>query len=497
MRIVQRTRNYPDLRELAIVASLACLTVLIAFAAQGYGWLWATVAFVLVPSLLVIFPAVITQIGRLLAAARDQVSWWHVLWVLLFLSDLTFRIRTAGDIERDAVDSWAAYRISLVSIAGAILLFRLGLRGAGWIGSLFRGLVGALALYALICAISTVWSVYPAWTFYKSFEYMVDVAFLAAILVSAKSEREWRALFNWNYALQVILVGSAWLGALIWPQEAFTHSRGIFTAQLTGVLPMVPSNGLGEMGAILAVVSLGRLAGRTEKTASARVMLVLLFVTGLATTILSQTRSAALGLFVGSVLVLFFARRKKLLLALVLTGLFLFALTSVGSLGEEFLRRGQTDEQVQGLSGRVGYWTFGWQQYLKHPFTGLGAYTARFTVLDKLGEGETSSIHNSYMEVLIGVGPIGLVPLLVALFGTWRIAIRFLRSMASVAIDHPLAVDCIGLLAVITVRSFFTIEMIWHPPLLFMVVLGYAEFLRRQDLQPRTLRYRQAVDGNV
>jgi hypothetical protein len=34
-------------------------------------------------------------------------------------------------------------------------------------------------------------------------------------------------------------------------------------------------------------------------------------------------------------------------------------------------------------------------------------------------------------------------------------------------------------LSVITVHSFFNDELIWHAPLYFLIVLGYAELLRR------------------
>ena len=42
-----------------------------------------------------------------------------------------------------------------------------------------------------------------------------------------------------------------------------------------------------------------------------------------------------------------------------------------------------------------------------------------------------------------------------------------------------LQVEAIGILAVLSVRSMFTVELIWHPPLNFLLVLGFAEYLRR------------------
>jgi len=41
-------------------------------------------------------------------------------------------------------------------------------------------------------------------------------------------------------------------------------------------------------------------------------------------------------------------------------------------------------------------------------------------------------------------------------------------------------VEAIGILGVLTIRSFFNTEFVWHAPQYFLVILGYAEFLRRR-----------------
>jgi hypothetical protein len=35
-------------------------------------------------------------------------------------------------------------------------------------------------------------------------------------------------------------------------------------------------------------------------------------------------------------------------------------------------------------------------------------------------------------------------------------------------------------MGLLTLHSFFNVELIWHAPLLFFVVLGYSEMLRRR-----------------
>ena len=112
-------------------------------------------------------PFALGQGARNFSTLRKQLAWWHVLWLLVFLSGLVFRRRDLQDIREVPVDLWAAYRIALVSITAMVLLLRLTLRQTDWIRTLFRGLVGALAIYASVSIVSTLWSIYPAWTLYK------------------------------------------------------------------------------------------------------------------------------------------------------------------------------------------------------------------------------------------------------------------------------------------------------------------------------------------
>src|ERR1700674_1259473 len=59
-----------------------------------------------------------------LLVLRKQLTWWHALWLLLFLSGLVFRKRDAQAIKDAPVDFWAAYRIVLVSATAIVLLVR-------------------------------------------------------------------------------------------------------------------------------------------------------------------------------------------------------------------------------------------------------------------------------------------------------------------------------------------------------------------------------------
>lgn len=187
-----------------------------------------------------------------------QLKWWHYLWLLVFLSGLVFRIRDTHSIHQNPIDLWALYRMGIVGLVGFVLIVRLAMRKTDWLSSFFQGSVGLLAGYAIIAVLSTLWSIYPMWTFYKSLEYLIDVALIAAIIISARSIQDFKVFFDWTWLLMGLLLASAWLGILIWPDIALRKGVGILGIQLAGVIPALETNGVGELGAILGIVAFNR-----------------------------------------------------------------------------------------------------------------------------------------------------------------------------------------------------------------------------------------------
>jgi hypothetical protein len=101
-------------------------------------------------------------------------------------------------------------------------------------------------------------------------------------------------------------------------------------------------------------------------------------------------------------------------------------------------------------------------------------------VIGNLRNTNWSSILNTWLEVLIGTGLIGVMPLLGAFLGMWVMLLRSPPSGTDAcSVLQRLRIEGIGVLAILSVRSMFTVEFIWHPPLTFLLVLGYAEMLHR------------------
>jgi O-antigen ligase len=406
-----------------------------------------------------------------------QLRWWHILWLLMLLSGLVFRVRDTEAASENPLDLWGLYRVALMGIIGFVLLYRLARHRPDWARSLARGLIGLIAGYALLSIASAAWSVYPTWTLYKSTEFLIDVALITAIVASIRAPEEFATFFDWTWLLIALLVGTAWLGAVIWPNRAFIHGVGLLGIQLRGVLPAIDSNGLAELSAVLGIVFLTRFLFASGQKS----FYILGFLAAVSTLILAQGRSALAGFVVASCLALFATRRIGLIALCSPLILSLLALTPAAEVFWEFLLRGQQAEYFDSLSGRTDIWRLGWTLAQEQPLTGYGAYAGpRFAgAISPMGA-RASSMLSTWFEILLGLGFPGAVLVLGALLAVWVTLLRFVYKVKGKnVLMRRLALEALGVLTVISVRSIFTPNLIWHPPVSFLLVLGFAEFIRR------------------
>ena len=472
--------GFPDVLLLVTLASLGiCSTVLI----QHSGVSAVVLVVLLVPVVVLTSRALYLAAGRL-HALREQLAWWHGLWLVLLLSSLVFRIRDVQTIRDSPIDPWALYRMVLMAGVALVLGLRLVLRITDWTKPLVRGLVGVLAIHALIALASTLWSVYPAWTLYKSCEFLVDVVLLAAVLASVQSTVAFKSLFDWTWVLFGGLLATVWAGAVLAPGTAFVSGGDILPLRIRGVVPAMDQNSVGDLAAILAIAGLTRLVS-PNRGRDSHFFHAVFFVVSLATLAFSQTRAAIVGFLVAALLVLFFSRRFKTIAVPTLAVALILSLTSASNFLAVAWQRGDRPEELENFSGRYPIWEELWGRFEQSPWIGFGAYAGtRFTVLTAVGDTSLSSGLNAYLEVALGTGLLGLVPLLLVLAGTWWVLVRTVAKVRPWLLERQLAVEALGVLTVITVRSFFTVQFVWHPALEFLVILGYAEFLRRSRNLP-------------
>ena len=100
--------------------------------------------------------------------------------------------------------------------------------------------------------------------------------------------------------------------------------------------------------------------------------------------------------------------------------------------------------------------------------------------MTKIGK-DTASLHSDWVELLVGVGLMGLIPFVAALAGTWWYLVKSVGDKSLTPAHRQMILEAVGVLAVITIHSIFNDELTWHAPLLFMVTLGCAELLRRRQ----------------
>jgi O-antigen ligase len=155
----------------------------------------------------------------------------------------------------------------------------------------------------------------------------------------------------------------------------------------------------------------------------------------LVTAIVAQGRTGLFVFLLGTLLVLAIRRRfKDILIACMVLLLFGIAF---GDTIQTYLVRGAALETIQSLSGRTEMWQAAWQSFLAHPLVGQGyGVGGRSLFLTTLAnfEGQTiSSLHNGLLELLTGVGLLGLVPWIVSFM--WTIVNAFRSGLAAKNIE--------------------------------------------------------------
>ena len=287
---------------IGVLISLGTYAVSGGFERIGVGPMIAVIL-LFVPAMFLVVTGV-SQGVHYLSDLRAAWTWWHWLFLLLTFSTLVFRLRDNSAVSSNPIDAFAFLRIGPELIVVVVLWLRLRNRETNWRHSLFQGLLRVLAIYGIVCVISSVWSVYPAWTLYKSLELLIDVSTIAAILATISSSMEIRQMCNWIWLLYGIDLVWAWIGAAIWPSEV-ARRTGPFVVCVAG-------NFFEQSGCIERDRECGRVSrgcALRSKGRNDRAWYTLLLAFGLITLMASQTRNSMAGFVVGAILILVYERR--------------------------------------------------------------------------------------------------------------------------------------------------------------------------------------------
>ena len=431
-----------------------------------------------------VFPSAIRGAWTNVSSLVQSFTWWHWLVLLALLGSLDYRMKAydVADIAADPVDTSVKIRLFCDALVAMILAIRLISGKTAWLRPIFRGLFGGLIVFVGISLTTTLWSVKPYWTFYKSAEYGLDVALIVAVVTSVKSLTKFKLLFNWVYALCGALLVLAVTEAIFVPRLGFDYGPlgTLSMPELTGVFPAQAPNGLGTYGAIIAIVALCRLMSKTEESSN-RGWYQIILGFGLLTMVMTEARSA-IGAFVVAVIMYLILTRRVIAGAILAAGSALVLLVSgLGSTLLDYMMRGQTAQQFQQLTGRTELWAVAWQRIVERPFIGWGAYAGgKFVVLPTVQKTGFVDVDSTLVETLLDTGIPGLVALLLVVAAAWYFLFRGFRSERLEDGVRSLALESLLVLAILTMRCVFVSNLTRHPALPFLAAIGFAELIRRK-----------------
>jgi hypothetical protein len=99
------------------------------------------------------------------------------------------------------------------------------------------------------------------------------------------------------------------------------------------------------------------------------------------------------------------------------------------------------------FSGRQAVWSDGWGLFKESPFWGYGFQADRLM----LG----THMHNSVMHAMLQTGLLGTIPFVLAIVFAWILLLRLVKNLPVLASsDKHLVIQCAGVLAFFTMRSF-------------------------------------------
>ncbi len=356
----------------------------------------------------------------------------HVSGALLVLSSISWVNTTVQEYGQGLGAALPQFVLRVLPMLGLFAwLFRADLR-RGFIAARRVPTSASMALlwYALVGALSGLGSRLPLLSLWKAVELGIVAYWMAHASLAARAAGD--AHLPLRSVVRPLALLMAWtlLIGLAVPSKGFRHHMGGIPSWLQGWFPPLNPNTVGTISA----VALYALMYVPASFRSRRWHRTLLMLVGAAWILaISRTAYVAFIVAMGSTLAARFLRLRTdrdivhIAISLLLTGaamLFAHQIT-------EFALRGQSEENVQSLSGRTAYWQVALEMWEKRPLLGGGLATgSRFLFLDfpELFRHGAVNIHNSYLEMLLGAGLVGSLPwlflLLRVVFSSIREAVR-------------------------------------------------------------------------
>lgn len=315
------------------------------------------------------------------------------------------------------------------------------------------------AAYIIVCLVSAV--LYSEWVLYSLWKVIELVAAVTVSMYIATVARKQPqvAFMYYEYCILffLILVALSVLGIAVHGDGAFratleeasveAYGDAVLPYQLRGTLAIVNPNSLGGMSGILVYVYLLRILNNRSK-----VFYYVLFALCAFVFVLSQSRTAWIGLLVALAWYLIFSqnssKRNRLYLGLFVAG----GLAASLNLLISYLTRGYSAERLQNLSGRAAWWEAAWSKFwsstLDEQIFGMGFMTGNRKITQEEFGYTVSSLHSDYADALISTGYLGLTCIILFVGSTWLLMLPIGRRRGC------LNAEFFGITIMLTIRSF-------------------------------------------
>jgi O-antigen ligase len=366
-----------------------------------------------IPAVVFLFTALLNvdHGARSIRRLRSGSKWIGLAWVLMLCGPALWSSHERAVVGVGSLDRAAVIQILSVSISGVIALSVLGSRQT--YGSSIPLAVGYMLLYVFAAIASSAYSMLPMLCIYKALILFVDALLVLAAIRTVRDSEKARLLVDVGYFILAAFVGGAAIGALADPASAFKSIGGIFGVILQGTMPYMNANELGFISAVTFCVGIRR----TFEKSSVRLRLLWasMAVMALIVLVLSQSRTAVIGVSVALSVLGSGDRRFRPMLVMPVLGVAIlisheFIAGHSFRLEDtflEYMKRGQSDESFETMSGRTTSWRRGWDMFLDSPLVGHGYEVGVRYVGAAFGIGTGSHMHNAHMQVLVNTGILG------------------------------------------------------------------------------------------
>ncbi len=317
-------------------------------------------------------------------------------------------------------------------------------------------------LYILIAFLSFIYSPDKDQTIWKSYELLVLLmgsAFLYFSFVRKKRDPE-PLMMGLMYAVFALCV-LALMGGILAPGAAWKNH-----SELRGVVPMINSNQLGQLGGILAAYGLISVMGGKRNKLGSWVALVV----GISALLGAFARTSLIGFAIFVIAILIYHRGiwtgGLISLLLILPTLMIREV-----IFSHFLQ-GQSEESFRSLSGRTLVWEKALNVWRDNPIFGTGYYSGHKHLEDELGR-LYATLDSTYVETLVDLGLVGLIVLVSFMISVIFLYIKTYGRLKG-KVSHGFIMAGVFLWFII-IRSFTasTYQVLHYNLLFLLIVVSY------------------------